>query len=200
MTHPSNITLQSMQVHLPSFLVRTKSIWLDCWPLLKITKWDCLFSKEGVSYHEVVDYNKIQNLFSALVMIVISKTPMHPLISPLVISTMLLRSPPIKSFLLLDTPLLMFSRSFQNYLLTTSLKPTWGIHTNGVQNQIPNHQFDHDDHILLSYDIDNSILKVFYQLRWLHHSCFIFSHVPWFEACILHLFCILTRPFNLLNA
>jgi hypothetical protein len=45
-THSTGITLQSKKACLSSLLARMKSIWLQCWPLLKVTRWDSL-SKEG---------------------------------------------------------------------------------------------------------------------------------------------------------
>jgi hypothetical protein len=39
-------------------------------------------SKEDVCYHEVVRYNEVQNFFSLLILIAISKTLMYPLKLP----------------------------------------------------------------------------------------------------------------------
>jgi hypothetical protein len=49
-THSPGITLQSKQACLSSLLARMKSIWLQCWPLLKVTRWETL-SKEGIRYN-----------------------------------------------------------------------------------------------------------------------------------------------------
>jgi hypothetical protein len=49
-THSPGITLQSKQACLSSLLARMKSIWLQCWPLLKVIRWDSL-SKEGIRYN-----------------------------------------------------------------------------------------------------------------------------------------------------
>jgi hypothetical protein len=128
-THSPGITLQSMQFGLSSLLVRKKSIWLECWAMLKVIKWDFFLSKKGVLYHEVVSYSEVQDFFSLLILFVISKTPMYPLKPPLAVPTWLLRFSPIKSFSLLITPLYMSFKYFQNRLLTSSLKPTCGPYT-----------------------------------------------------------------------
>jgi hypothetical protein len=44
-THSPCITLQSMQACLSSLLARMKSIWLQCWLLLKVIRWESLFLK-----------------------------------------------------------------------------------------------------------------------------------------------------------
>jgi hypothetical protein len=38
-----------------------------------------LLSKEDVRYHEIVFYSEVQDLFSFLVLIIVSKTSMYPL-------------------------------------------------------------------------------------------------------------------------
>jgi hypothetical protein len=75
-------------------------------------------------YHEVVSYNEVQDVFSLLILFAISKTTMYPLRPPSNCANMILRSPPMKSFSLLGTSLIMSSKSSQNYLLISSLKPT----------------------------------------------------------------------------
>jgi hypothetical protein len=44
--HSWGITLQSKQACLSSLLARMKSIWLQCLPLLKVTRWTTLFLKK----------------------------------------------------------------------------------------------------------------------------------------------------------
>jgi hypothetical protein len=44
-THSLGITLQFKSVCLSSLLTRMKSIWLQFWPLLKVTRWEGLFLK-----------------------------------------------------------------------------------------------------------------------------------------------------------
>jgi hypothetical protein len=45
MTHSPDITLQSKQACISSLLARIKLIWLQYWPLLKVTRWEILFLK-----------------------------------------------------------------------------------------------------------------------------------------------------------
>jgi hypothetical protein len=86
-------------------------------------------SKDDVRYHEVVSYSEVQDVFSLLILFAISKTLMYSLKLPLIVPTRSLISPPMKSFSLLDTHLTMSSKSSQNRLLISSLKPTCGAYT-----------------------------------------------------------------------
>ena len=45
-TYFPGITLQPKHAHLSFLLARTKSIWLECCPLLKVTRWVSLFLKK----------------------------------------------------------------------------------------------------------------------------------------------------------
>ena len=109
-THSPGITLQSTHVRL-SLLVRTKSIWLEYWPLLKVTKWDCLLLKKVLAIIRSKAIAKSKTTSPSWFLLPYPKSPWTASKPTLDVPTWSLRSPPIKSFLLLGTTLIKRSKS-----------------------------------------------------------------------------------------
>jgi hypothetical protein len=86
-------------------------------------------SKEGVRYHEVVSYNKVQDFFSLLVLFVIFKISMYPLKAFSGCTNMIIKVSSNEEFFTTRHSYNHVLQVFLELSLDIIVKPTYGAYT-----------------------------------------------------------------------